>query len=144
MDNKKFAKDLREAARKHLDGALHVAERLHAVADEMDPPPRTIATTRAKGCMCDVCGDHVEGLQWIGDRCLVDKDKDGRACLGTYRLDPEPVTDRAGNDLGVSLAELAAGQLRDDMLAGLMMEADLDDLSDREIVIASTFGRRAR
>jgi hypothetical protein len=61
-------------------------------------------------------------------------------CPGVYRLDPEPATDRAGNDLGVSLAELAEQGLRD----FLANDPDWDEITETWPDIASTYRGRSR
>jgi len=77
---------------KSAQAVRNTAIRLLEIAAEMEgrPLPRTAATTRAKGCTCDVCGEQLKGLNWVGRRCESSR-LNGEQCRGVYRLDPEPV-----------------------------------------------------
>lgn len=115
------------------------AVKLLEIAAEMeDAPP--VAAARAKGCTCDVCGSQLYGGEWDGLACMVPTEGGpGGWCPGVYRLDPEPAKDRAGNDLGVSLADLAEQGLRD----FLADDPDWDEITEDWPDIASTYrGRR--
>lgn len=106
MDSRRYVRQLRDMAVKLLE-----------IAAEMDEP-RTVATTRARGCTCDVCGSQITGSVFDGARCESTRTVDcvggfGKApCPGRYRLDPEPVTDRAGNDLDVPGRKMASEEPR--------------------------------
>lgn len=52
MTAREAADSIREAARKHLDGAMETHEKLFAMADEIDPP-RPLKPIHAR---CDYCG----------------------------------------------------------------------------------------
>lgn len=78
MTRSEHARSLRETAVRLLEAA----------ADIEDGPGRTIDTTRATGCTCNVCGDHITGPRWVGDPC--EATVAGVPCRGRYHLDPEP------------------------------------------------------
>jgi hypothetical protein len=131
---------LRETAVKLLEIAAGLEE--PRTIEEL----RRVGTTRANRCTCDVCGSQITGSVFDGARCESTRTVDcvggfGKApCPGVYRLDPEPATDRAGNDLGVSLAELAEQGLRD----FLANDPDWDEITETWPDIASTYRGRSR
>lgn len=115
---------------RNAQAVRNTAIRLLEIAAEMEGRPRTVATTRADAATCDICGDQVKGLNWIGDPC--EATVKGEPCRGTYRLDPDLVRLSDGRVLPVTTAQLAMEQAAQDFrLAGeaacLLYDGD-DDL----------------